>query len=127
LATDEIARQCRQSIKLIFSRAILDHHVLALDVAGILETLSDTFMRSVSASDVAGESIPTTGIVRCCALAASGHAAAVPINVMKSRRLIATLEGWGIWHRSDLSRHTGRGRCPLWVDAVEKGLVILGE
>jgi len=42
LATNEITRQCRQSIKLIFSRAILDHHVLALDVAGILETLSDT-------------------------------------------------------------------------------------
>src|SRR5262249_49634864 len=31
---------------------------------------------------------PITGIACCCALAASGHAAAVPRSVMKSRRLI---------------------------------------
>ena len=32
---------------------------------------------------------PITGIAGCCARAASGHAAAVPISVMNSRRLIA--------------------------------------
>jgi hypothetical protein len=31
---------------------------------------------------------PTTGIAGCCARAASGHAAAPPINVMTSRRLL---------------------------------------
>ena len=28
--------------QLIFGRAILDHHILALDLAGILETLSNS-------------------------------------------------------------------------------------
>src|SRR5262245_6620066 len=39
---------------------------------------------------------PTTGIVGCCARAASGHAtAAPPSSVMKSRRLMASLSGRG--------------------------------
>jgi hypothetical protein len=32
-----------------------------------------------------------TGIAGCCARAASGHAAAPPISVMTSRRLMGTL------------------------------------
>jgi hypothetical protein len=31
-------------------------------------------------------SYPITGIIRCCALAASGHSAAQPSNVMKRRK-----------------------------------------
>jgi hypothetical protein len=31
---------------------------------------------------------PITGIAGCCALAASGHAAALPSSVMNSRRVI---------------------------------------
>src|SRR5262245_60524801 len=36
---------------------------------------------------------PTTGIVPCCAPAASGHAAAPPTSVMNSRRLIVAPRG----------------------------------
>src|SRR5262249_19288180 len=46
-------------------------------------------MRLASTSDVAGERTPTTGIVRCCARAASGHVMAEPATtLMKSRRRI---------------------------------------
>src|SRR5262249_56047857 len=38
---------------------------------------------------------PITGIAACCALAASGHAAAPPSSVMKPRRLMASLLGRG--------------------------------
>src|SRR5262249_12735364 len=41
-----------------------------------------------SASDP-GLRNPTTGIAACCARAASGHAAAPPMSVMNSRRLMA--------------------------------------
>jgi hypothetical protein len=41
---------------------------------------------------VASRRNPTTGIVGCCARAASGHAAAAPPrSVMKSRRLISDI------------------------------------
>jgi hypothetical protein len=56
---------------------VLHRYVLALEVAGFVEALAE---RGALAN-------PTTGIAACCARAASGHAAAPPSSVMKSRRL----------------------------------------
>src|SRR5262249_11106716 len=71
-----------------FRRAILDRHILAVDVTGILETLPDGIHTIGVGSGPAGERTPTTGIVRRCARAASGHAVAPPpSSVMNSPRL----------------------------------------
>jgi hypothetical protein len=69
--------------------AIFDRYVLALDIAQILEPLAKPAHPVRIASGDLGSRNPITGIAGCCALAASGHAAAAPpISVMNSRRLI---------------------------------------
>jgi hypothetical protein len=40
-AVDQIGRQCRQSVILAVCKTIFDRHVLAFDVAGLLQALSD--------------------------------------------------------------------------------------
>src|SRR5262245_58453170 len=50
-------------------------------------------MRSVHCAADKPCSTPMTGIAGCCARAASGHAAAPPSNVMKSRRFTADASG----------------------------------
>ena len=52
----------------------------------------------------------------CCARAATGHvAAAPPMTLMKSRRLIACPQGLKTRYRIGLGQHRERGQCPLWV------------
>ena len=41
LTTNQVGRQCRQSIVLTFRPAILDGRVLALDIAGLLQALAE--------------------------------------------------------------------------------------
>jgi len=65
---------------------VFDCHILALEEAAIGQTLAKPGqkMRGVSG-------YPITGIGCCCARAASGHAAAPPSSVMKSRRLTPSI------------------------------------
>ena len=42
LSAHQFARQCRQSIQLIVGPAILDRHVLTLDIAGLLQALAES-------------------------------------------------------------------------------------
>ena len=74
LPANQIGRQRRQSIELILGPAVYDRHVLALDIAGLLQALAKCAqtVRDVS-GDVASRN-PITGIAGCCARAASGHA-----------------------------------------------------
>ena len=71
--------------------AILDRHVLTLDIAGSRSDPGGT--RRQGARRVTGDQPlrnPITGIAGCCARAASGHAAAAPPrSVMNSRRFTA--------------------------------------
>ena len=89
LPANQIGRQCRQPIELIFRPAVFDRDVLALDIAGLFEALAES--RDSGSRDCA-QAIwllrnPITGIAGCCARAASGHAAAAPpSSVMNSRR-----------------------------------------
>ena len=90
LTTNQIGRQRRQSIVLALRPAILDRHVLTLDIAGFLQALAER--GHVSARIRSGDAPlrnPITGIAGCCARAASGHAAAAPpSSVTNSRRLM---------------------------------------
>ena len=90
LTMNQIGRHCRQPIVLVFRPAVFDRDVLALDVTGFAQPF-DGMRRQLSRiprRDAASRN-PITGIAGCCARAASGHAAAAPpISVMKSRRLI---------------------------------------
>jgi hypothetical protein len=64
---------------------ILDRNVLALDIAGFLQTLAERNGGNLSSTGWV-LSNPITGIAACCARAATGHAAALPIPAMNSRR-----------------------------------------
>ena len=90
---DEIGCKRRQPIISIFRPTILNRNVLALSVAGFLQRLEkgcDVVV--VIISDWALR-YPITGIVGCCARAASGLAAALPSPAMNSRRRIRDLPG----------------------------------
>jgi len=68
---------------------VLDHHVLAFDVAGFIEALRNATALATEVSDDPAFTNPITGIAGCCARATSGHATAVPpSSVMNSRRLV---------------------------------------
>src|SRR5258707_6342771 len=64
--------------------------VLAVDIAFLFQALPE---RSYHVGErISGDPLrrkPITGIVACCARAASGHAAAALTSVMNSRRLMA--------------------------------------
>src|SRR5262245_12911373 len=90
LTAYQIGCEVGQYIVLVLRPAILDHDILALDVAGFANALPECGQiaraRSASAELLRN---PITGIAGCCARAASGHAAAVPpSSVMNVRRLI---------------------------------------
>src|SRR5262249_36334651 len=68
---------------------VLHRYVLPLEVAGFVRPLRNAAARG--ASDDPALTNPTTGIVDCCARAATGHAAAAPpSSVMNSRRFTPT-------------------------------------
>src|SRR5262245_48121910 len=73
---------------------VLDNDILALNEAGLAEAL--TKFRSKASASVSASGIDerTTGIARCCARAAIGHAGTPPTRLMNSRRLIAAPEAW---------------------------------
>src|SRR5262249_28518647 len=82
--------QCRQAIVLPFRPAEFDGHVLSFDIAGIFQTLAKC--AQVISPSVRRCDVPITGMVACCARAASGHAAAAPpSSVMNSRRLRSSM------------------------------------
>src|SRR5262249_55207228 len=87
LPANQFGRQRRQPLELPLSPAIFDRHVLALDIAAVLEALAEcahTVRKRVG--DVPPRN-PITGMAGCCARAASGHAAAAPpSSVMNVRR-----------------------------------------
>ena len=71
LPANQFGRQRRQPIDLTFGPAVFDRHVLALDIAGLLQALAEcaqTVAQLVS-GDV-GLRNPITGIAGCCARAA---------------------------------------------------------
>ena len=87
---DEVSHERRQAIVLALQPVVLDHHVLALDVAGFVEAFAERSRlgaRQASADRLLTK--PTTGIAGCCARAANGpRSAAPPASVMNSRRFI---------------------------------------
>ena len=87
---DQISRQSRQPIRLIFRLAEFDRDVLALDEAGFLQALAERGheVRRRRRATCCGESRPPA-LPGCCARAASGHAPPRRrASVMNSRRLI---------------------------------------
>ena len=87
LPANQFGRQRRQPIGLILGPAVFDRHVLALDIAGVLQALAKCAQSDPQNSGDLALRNPITGIAGCCARAASGHAAAAPpSSVMNSRR-----------------------------------------
>ena len=76
LAGDQIGRKCRQSILLVFGKAVFDRHVTAFDIAGFTQATAERTARLGRSFRPRLVRNPTTGIAGCCARAASGHAAA---------------------------------------------------
>src|SRR5262249_53234978 len=93
LSTNQFGRQRRQPIVLALRPAVFDHDVLALDIAGVFETLARNWSASIVSGDL-GSRNPITGIAGCCARAASGHAAPAPRMTVTigRRKLLAALE-----------------------------------
>ena len=109
-SANKLRRQCGQPIDLIVGPTVFNRNVLALDVAGVLQTLAESAQKSEIASCVWLLRNPTTGIAVCCASAASGHAAAEPpSSVMNSRRFTRSncicCPSQGLpWHHTALAR-----------------------
>jgi hypothetical protein len=79
-------RQRWQPVELIFGPSVFDRNVLALDIAGVLQTLAK---RAQAVGEPSYDTPPRkliTGIAGCCARVASGQPAAAPMSrVMNSR------------------------------------------
>ena len=76
---DQIGRQRRQPIKLIFGPAVFDRDVLGPRCSRFrLRPLRNARRRSVYRVGRSALMKPITGIAGCCERAASGHAAAAP-------------------------------------------------
>ena len=88
LTLDQISRQSCQPVVLTFRKAIFDRYVLAFDIAGFFRPLRNATTKCAAVPDVELWRYPMTGLVGCCARAASGHAAAPPKSMMNSRRFI---------------------------------------
>src|SRR5262245_54793273 len=73
---NEIRHQLGNSIELIFRPAVDDRGIVAFHVAGFGEAPPNPRRRSDNASGERESRKPMTGVVGCCARAASGHAAA---------------------------------------------------
>ena len=75
---DQFSDQARQALELIVGVAVFDRDVLAFVEPSRCQTLAEApIMGAETASDVLRKN-PITGTRRCCARAASGHAAAPP-------------------------------------------------
>jgi hypothetical protein len=88
VAADEIGCKRRQPIELVLGISILDRYVLALDIAGFLQSLEKRNGYDLGSSADWGLRKPTTGSAGCCPRATTGHAAALPSPAMNCRRLI---------------------------------------
>src|SRR5215831_11445598 len=88
LTAYQIGCEAGQYVVLVLRPAILDHNILALDVAGFTKALPECGQIACTIRKRRAAEDPTTGIAACCARAASGHAATPPSSVMKSRRLM---------------------------------------
>ena len=88
LATDQIGRQCWQSIVVALGRPVLDRDVPTLEKASFLKPWRNASTRCCSASQsMSCRGTRSPASLGCCARAASGHAAAAPPSVnMNSRR-----------------------------------------
>ena len=92
LTAYQIGCEVGQSIVLVLRPAILDRHVLALDVAGFTDALPECGHKKCSLSRRQAAEESDYRHRGCCARAASGHAAAAPpSSVMNSRRLMLSL------------------------------------
>ena len=89
LSANQIGRQCRQSIVLVFCPTVFDRHVAAFDIAGFTQPWRNARTRSAYTSGDPLLRNPITGIAGCCARAASGHAAAPTMP----RRSLAAMTG----------------------------------
>jgi hypothetical protein len=87
LPANQFGRQRRQPLPLVLGPPVIDGNVFTLDVAGLLEALTERSQAiRISVRRLAVED-PITGIAGCCARAITGHAAAAPpSSVMNSRR-----------------------------------------
>src|SRR5262245_30114681 len=88
LTAYQIGCEVGQSVVLVLRPAILDHDILALDVTGFTKALPECGQISCTMASAELLRNPITAAGRCCARAASGHAAAPPSNVMNERRLL---------------------------------------
>jgi hypothetical protein len=87
LSTNQFGRQRRQSIVLTFGPGIFNRYVLALNIAGVFETLAKCAQLVRDRVRLSGLKEPDHRH-RLLLRAASGHAAAPPSNVMAARRFI---------------------------------------
>src|SRR5262249_46535972 len=86
LSPNQFGRQRREPVKPTFGPPVFDRHVLALDIACVLQTLANPRTRFTIASGDWLLRNPITGVALCCARAASGHGAAPPKNAMFASR-----------------------------------------
>jgi hypothetical protein len=102
---DQFADETRQALALIVGVAGFDHHVLTFGEPSRCQTLTEAGAMGVdTASDVLRRN-PITGFVGCCARTASAQvAAAPPISVMNSRRLMSHIGLFPPWAPGSLPR-----------------------
>ena len=87
LTAYQIGCEVGQSVGLVLRPAILDRHILALDVAVFTKALAECGQMAARSTGAELLRNPITGIAGCCARAASGHvAAALPSVTINSRR-----------------------------------------
>ena len=91
---NQIGCQHRQSIDLTLRPAVFDRHVLALEIAGVLEALAKSTQTLRPPLGDVGLRNPIIGTADCCARALSGCTTAAPLaRMMKSRRLMCSSQG----------------------------------
>jgi hypothetical protein len=86
LSPNQFGRQRREPVKPTFGPPVFDRHVLALDIACVLQALAKSAHTFTIASGDWMLRNPITGVALCCARAASGHAAAPPSEAKNFRR-----------------------------------------
>jgi hypothetical protein len=123
---NQFRRKRRKLIDLVLSPAVFNRYVLAFDIAYLFEALT----KGTQALCPPKLRNPITGIVGCCAHAASGHAtAAPPSSVTNSRRLMPNM---GAPSQVPLAIIAGRNRsaqavCRIWEPAGGRGSQSLAQ
>jgi hypothetical protein len=88
----QFGHQRRQSIKLIIGPGVFDRDVLSLDVACLIQAVTERPQEMTESADDVLRRNPITGIAGWCARAASGQPTAAPLSsVKKSRRLRSSM------------------------------------